>query len=121
LETSNPKLSKDIKNGLDLLHKINPLQGAQNLAICDKYGNVPSPLLEGEYVQHEFERYVPIRGMNKDTIQCDMHNDGHLCICAQREFFAEPRKIPINFKQPKQQQKTQTKVKLEIRPSLMNN
>jgi hypothetical protein len=47
-------------------------------------------------------------GIKKDTVKCELADNGRLCICAQSESGGMTRTIPIDFKQsqgqPQQQQ-----------------
>lgn len=48
-------------------------------------------------------------GIKHESIQCDLDNNGRLCIYAKRNIEGESRNIPINFKSREQQQITDEK------------
>jgi hypothetical protein len=53
-------------------------------------------------------------GIKKDTVKCELADNGRLCICAQSESGGMTRTIPIDFKQSQgqpQQQQAQAQIK----------
>jgi hypothetical protein len=72
----------------------------------NKHEKIISHILDDHFVHHKFGRSVNIpAGINKATFQWEMDNDGHVCITAQSESAAEPRRISIKIKEGDQPKK----------------